>query len=124
LIRSFGITVDTSTERHALLHRALHAQQADAILVFQQLADRADTAVAEIVDIVDFALAVLEVHQFLDHGEDVLGAQRGDGVLGIEAETHVELDAAHGRQVIALGIEEQAANRLRRFRASAVRRGA
>ncbi len=34
LIRSFGITVDTSTDLIALLHRALHAEQADAILVF------------------------------------------------------------------------------------------
>jgi hypothetical protein len=30
------------------------------------------------------------------------------GILGIEAKAHVELDAADGRQVVALGIEEQA----------------
>ena len=35
-------------------------------------------------------------------------AQRGDRVLGVEAEAHVELDAADGRKVVALGIEEQA----------------
>ena len=35
-------------------------------------------------------------------------AQRGDGVLGVEVEAHVELDAADGREVVALGIEEQA----------------
>ena len=61
LIRSLGMTVDTSTLRHPLLDRALHAQQADAILVLEQLADRADAAVGEIVDVVDVALAVLQV---------------------------------------------------------------
>ncbi len=102
--------------RHALLDRALHAEQADAILVLEQFADRTHAAVAEIVDIVDLALAVLQVHQFLDHGEDVLAAQRRHRVLGIEAEAHVELDAAHGRQVVAFGIEEEAAEQgLRRL---------
>ena len=75
LIRSFGITVETSTARHPLLHGALHAEQADAILVLEQLADRAHAAVAEIVDIVDLALAVLEVDQGLDHRDDVFVAQ-------------------------------------------------
>ena len=93
---------------HALLDRALHAQQADAILVLEQLADRADAAVGEVVDIVDLALAVLEVHQLLDDREDVFLAQRRDGVLGVEAKAHVELDAADRGQVIALGVEEQA----------------
>ena len=110
---------------HALLDRALHAQQADAILVLEQLADRADAAVGEIVDVVDLALAVLEVHQLLDDREDVFLAQRRDGVLGVEAEAHVELDAADRGEVVALGIEEQAVEQARRrSRASAARRGA
>ena len=37
---------------HALAHHALEAQQADAELVLQQFADRADAAVAEVVDVV------------------------------------------------------------------------
>jgi len=105
VVRHDGRHVDAA---HAFLDRALHAQQADAVLVFQQFADRTDAAVAEVVDVVDFALAVLQVHQFLDHGEDVLGAQGGDGVFGVQAQAHVQLDAAHGRQVIAVRIEEQA----------------
>ena len=34
--------------------------------------------------------------------------ERRDGVLGVEVEAHVELDAADRRQVVAVGIEEQA----------------
>src|SRR3546814_6822402 len=73
VVRHDGRHVDG---RHALLDRTLHAQQADAIRDLQQLADRTHAAVAEVVDIVDLALAVLPVHQLLDHSEDVLAAQR------------------------------------------------
>src|SRR3546814_1150759 len=57
--------------RHALLDRTLHTKQANAILIFQQFADRTHAAVAEIVDIVDFALAIFKVHQFLDDSDNV-----------------------------------------------------
>ena len=39
-------------DRHALLDHPLHAQQADAELVLDQLADRLDAAVAQVVDVV------------------------------------------------------------------------
>ncbi len=82
LIRSCGMTVSISTDAHALLDRALHAQQADAVLVFHQLADRAHAAVAEMVDVVDLAAPVAQVDQRLDHGEDVFLAQRCACVSG------------------------------------------
>ena len=53
-------------------------------------------------------LPSLRFDQLLDHREDVFLAQRGHGVLGVEAEAHVELDAADGREVVALAVEEQA----------------
>ena len=97
-----------STDAHALLDGALHAEQANAVLVFQQLANRTDTAVAEVVDIVDFALAVLQVDQCLDNGENVFLAQTCNGVFRIQVETHVQFHTANGGQIIAFRIEEQA----------------
>ena len=47
--------VDVLMDRHLLLDGALHADQADAELVLQQLAHRAHAAVAEVVDVVDAA---------------------------------------------------------------------
>jgi hypothetical protein len=64
-------------DAHALLDRALHADEADAVLVLEQLADRADAAVAEVVDVVDAAAAVLEVDQVADHLEDVALGEDG-----------------------------------------------
>ncbi len=101
---------------HALLDRALHTQEADPVLVLHELADRAHTAVAEMVDVVDLALAVAQIHQRLDDGEDVFLAQRALGVGCIEVEAHVHLDAADRGEVVALGIEEQRLeHRLRRI---------
>ena len=93
--------------RHALLDRALHPQQADAVLVLHQFADRAHAPVAEMVDVVDLAAAVAQVDQRLDHREDVLPAQRALGVGSVEVEAHVHLHPADRRQIVALGVEEQ-----------------
>ena len=69
---------------HPLAHRALHAQQADAELVLHQLADRAHAPVAEMIDVVDLAAAVLDLDQHLDDGDDVLGAQHAQRVLALQ----------------------------------------
>ena len=94
---------------HPLAHRALHAQQADAELVLHQLADRAHAPVAEVIDVVDLAAAVLDLDQHPDDCDDVLVAQHAQRVLGLQPEAHVHLHPADRRQVVALGIEDQAA---------------
>ena len=104
VLRHDGIDFD---RRHAFLDRALHAEQTETVLVFHQFADRADTAVAEVVDVVDFALAVAQVDQHLDHGQDVVLAQDANGVFDVEVEAHVHLHAADGREIVTLRIEEQ-----------------
>ena len=57
VLRHDGVDLDAG---HALLDRALHAQQADAVLVLHQFAHGAHPAVAEVVDIVDIAAAVAQ----------------------------------------------------------------
>ena len=99
-----GIDVDGT---HAFPDRALHAQKADPVLVFHQLAHRAYPAVAEMVDIIDFPAAVLEFDHGADDLEDVFLAQDSERVLGLESQPGIHLDPADGRKVITLGIEEQ-----------------
>ena len=57
---------------HALFDGALHANQTDAVLVLHELADRAHAAVAEVVDVVDRAAAVLQLDEVTNGLEDVL----------------------------------------------------
>jgi len=110
---------------HALAHDALHAGQAGADLVLDQLAHRTDATVAEVVDVVDLHAHIhrLAVARALDDG--LAGVQRGDEVhhlddvvLGehrrvgvaevhVHAELAVELVAAHLGEVVALRGEVQ-----------------
>src|SRR5262249_14041689 len=104
LLRHQGFDI---LQAHPLLDGPLHTHQADAELVLDQLTHGAYAPVAEVIDIVDLAIAVLELDQVTDYFEDVFPAQgtlfQGD----IELELVVELEAADPRQVVALGIEEQ-----------------
>src|SRR5713101_3273758 len=94
-------------QAHPLLDRALHADQADAVLVLEQLAHRPDAAVAEVVDVVDLALAIFEINQVPDDLEDVLLGE--DRLLErlVDGELVVQLEPADLGQVVALGVEEQ-----------------
>ncbi len=119
IVRHHRVDIDRA---HALADRALHAEQADAVLVLHQLADRAHAPIAEIVDVVDLAAAVLQLDERLDRAQDVLLAEHAHGVRAVHAETHVHLHAPDRRQVVAVRIEEQAAEQApRRSRASAAR---
>ena len=106
IVRHHGVNIDRA---HAFADRAFHAQQADPVLVFHQFADGADAAVTKMVDIVDFASAVLELDHGPDHFEDVYLAQNPHRIFGFETEARVHLDPADSRKVVAIGIEEQAA---------------
>ena len=59
--------------RHALAHDPLHAREADAHLVLDELADRAHPAVAEVVDVVGevVGVVVVQLHEVRHRGEDV-----------------------------------------------------
>ena len=69
-----GVAVVGVGDRHALLDDALHAQQADAELVLDQLADGAHAPVAEVVDVVGLAAAVVELDQLADDRDEVVAA--------------------------------------------------
>src|SRR5690606_11968563 len=92
---------------HTLLDRALHTKQPDAVLVLHQFANRANTTVAKVVNVVDLALAVTQFDKRLDHGKDVFLAQYTNSVFCILLEAHVHLDTADSRKIVALRIEEQ-----------------
>ncbi len=100
---------------HTLLDRALHAHEADAVIVFHQLADRTDTTVAEVINVVDFALAVLQVEDDLHDTQNVVMAQHAhvvrSGLIAGHAhiQAHVHFHAANSREIITLRIEEELA---------------
>ena len=94
-------------KRQPLAHRAVHAHQADAELVLDHLADAAHAPVAQVIAIIDRALAVLDVDQPAQHRDDVFLRQHArTGGLGA-TDAAVELHAADAGQVVQLAAEEQ-----------------
>src|SRR5690606_6821193 len=113
VLRHHRVDIDRG---HTFLDRTLHAKQTNAVLVLHELAHRTHTAVAEIVDVVDLSLAVAQVKQRTDYGNHVFLAQNAHGVRAVEFQTHVHLHPPNGREIVALGIEEQRVeHRLRRI---------
>ena len=94
---------------HALASIALHAGQANAELVLDQLAHRTNAAVTEMVDIIggNAFCALVQCHDVLHGLHDVLFGQRGGIELGVKAQLLIDLVAADFCQVIALRAEEQ-----------------
>ena len=73
-------------DRHPLPDHALHAQQADAERVLDQLAVRADAAVAQVVDVVLGVEAAVALDQVADDRRDVLAGDRP--LLARELDAH------------------------------------
>ena len=98
-------------DRHLFLDGALHADEADAELVLHQLADGADAAVAEMIDVVDHADVLAQLEQVADGAVEVLGGEgalvEAGGVL-VLVQLDVELEAADAREVVLARIEEHA----------------
>ena len=88
--------------RHALADQTLGAGQAHAALVGQELADGADAAGAEVIDVVNDAFALLEANEVLGGGDDVGALQNALLELGLEAQLLVDLVAADAAEVVAL----------------------
>src|SRR5439155_17008498 len=81
--------------------------ETDAVLVLDQLADGAHATVAQVVDVVDLAVAVLELDQVADDLQDVLAPERPLVEGDVQLELVVQLQAPDAREVVALGVEEE-----------------
>src|SRR6185436_11697096 len=86
---------------------ALHADQAKPELVLQQLADRTDTTIAQVVDVVDFALAQLQLHKIAHHLDPVLRRQSPLLQRKIETQLLVQLQTPDRRKIVPVGVHEQ-----------------
>src|ERR1051326_822535 len=94
--------------RHLLFDCALHAHETDAELVLEQLAYRSDSAVAEVVDVVDAADVLAEAEQVVDDDEEVFGRHRLLRDRRLQIEFDVELETADAREIVLARVEEHA----------------
>ena len=103
-----GWTVSISLIAHAVLGVALHAQQTDAELALDQLADEFDAAVGQRVDVVSRFLGIIQADDLGDDGFQVLEAHDAvlSGVRHIQVQALVDLVAADAGEVEALEVVE------------------
>ena len=95
------------TDIHSFADGACHTCQTYAELVGELLAHRADTTVAQVVDIIDGGLGVDQLHKVLDNLDDVFTGQDADVGRSRKVQLLVETVASHGAQVVAFVGEEQ-----------------
>src|SRR5438552_230405 len=91
-----------------------HARQADGELVGNELADRADAPVAEVVDVVHVPASLVQLDEVADDGDKILLRQHRIIRRQREAEALIDLVAADAPQIIALRAEEEPLERLLR----------
>ncbi len=90
------------------LDSLLDTRQARAVLVLGQFAHATHAAVAQVVDVIDFATAIAQLDQDLDDSQDVrIGQDHRTSAL-VAAHAGVELHATHARQVVRVFRVEQA----------------
>jgi len=94
--------------RHLLLDGALHAHEADAELVLEQLADGAHPAVAQVVDVVGRADAHGQLQLVVEDVDEILLGERALGQGDVPVQLQVGLEPAHLGQIVAFRIEEHA----------------
>ena len=99
VLRHYSVDFDRG---HTLFDRALHTKQAYAVLVFHQFANGTHTTVTKVVNIVDIAFAVAQMHERFDTCDDVFFAKCTLRIFRIEVQTHVHFHAAHRGKVITL----------------------
>ena len=99
---------EVGRRRHAFARDALHAEQPDADLVLEQLADGAHAAVAEVVDVVHVLVAVAQADEALDYRDDVCDGQQALCVGYVKLEPAVDLIASDAAEVVAARVEEYA----------------
>ena len=96
---------------HLFLDGAFHTDQADAELVLQQLTDRANAAVAEVIDVVHRANVLAQLQQVADGPVEVFRLQGAivemGGILAFK-QLDVELQTANAGEVVLPRVEEHA----------------
>ena len=94
-------------QSHFFFDHPLHPEQANADLILDQFANRSDAAVAQVVDVVRAALALVDADYGADDRDHVFQTQSHQVVIRCLSEAAVQLVASNPAQVIAAWTEEQ-----------------
>ena len=92
---------------HPFTNRAGHTVEADPELSVKLLADRTDTTIAQVVDIIHFGMGVDQLDQMLDDADDVFLGQDPGFQRDVQLQLAVDTVTSHLAQVVTLVGEKQ-----------------
>jgi len=100
----------TLADGHALADDALGAAHPDAQLVLDQLADRLDTAVAQVVDVIRAGRAIVDLDHVAHQLDQVVGGDGSRGALNlvVQPQALVQLVAPDALQIVTALVKELA----------------
>ena len=97
---------------HTLADRTGYASETDAKLLIELLADGADATIAQVVDIVDIGTTILQLHQIVDDGDDILIGQDLRLLRDIDIQLVIDTVATDIAEVVPLVGEEEVIDHL------------
>ena len=92
---------------HPLLDTALHPNEAQPKLIFEQFPDGSYSTIPQVIDIVDFPLADLQIHEIPDDFNNILCGERSLFEWQIQSKLLIELEATYRRKVVPLGVQKK-----------------
>src|SRR5207249_8170375 len=102
-----GSSLSWLLNAHALFHNALHTQQADAELRLNQFADAAHTAVAQVINIVFAAMAIIQPDEATNNIYQIILGEDTHALRCGQVELAIQLIATDTAQIVATTIEKQ-----------------
>ncbi len=95
-------------QAHALFDGPFHAHQTDAVLILKELANRTNTAVAKVIDVINRPLAVPQINEVTDDLEYILLCQGRMIKRRRKTKFIIDLESPDRRKVVTLGIKKEA----------------
>ena len=91
-----------------LFHGLFDTRQTCTVLVFCKLTDTTHATVTQMVNVIDFAVAVPQINQNLDHSQNIFIGQNHVACRIRTPDSCIELHAANTRQIVCVRVIEQA----------------
>src|SRR5579883_171587 len=91
---------------HLFLDRTFHANQTDAELILEQFTDSADTAIAEVIDVIHLTDILAKLQQVGNDSVEIRRFQNSFLERRCQIQLDVELETADFREIVFARIEE------------------
>src|SRR5713101_3956019 len=106
LLRRHPVHIDVE-QRHALFDQTFGPSKPNTALIRQQFANRAHPTTAQVVDVVECALASAQIDQILDRRDEIFVGQNPLSGIDVDPEFLIDFIAADAPKIVFFRIEKE-----------------